>query len=262
MRLQAASRSAFVTPRTWSNRATALRTWRASVIGSLRFLVKAKRSAGSLFFWRVLSAFRFFVAIHASRIGNAYAGCDYAHRYGPRNPRYRLCMDAGITPPQILPPSVDRRVFEAIHGLPHSPRSDRYISVVSDLGEGMGCVAAGIGADSLGGQKGRRAGIATALASLGTTYVVQRMVKPIFRRRRPFVAREVMVVGIRTADASFPPGHTASSFAAATGLGPFSPKAGPPGVPPPPLSGAAPVPPLPPSPTRRPTRARTAAGAR
>jgi hypothetical protein len=26
----------------------------------LRFFVKAKRSAGSLFFWRVVSAFRFF----------------------------------------------------------------------------------------------------------------------------------------------------------------------------------------------------------
>src|SRR2546428_11192267 len=52
-------------------------------------------------------------------------------------------MDPIITPPQILPPSVDRRVFEAIHGLPHSPQSDRYISLVSDLGEGMGWVAAG-----------------------------------------------------------------------------------------------------------------------
>ncbi len=117
-------------------------------------------------------------------------------------------------------------MFEAIHGLPHSPQSDRYISLVSDLGEGLGWVAAGIGVAWLGGPRGRRAGIATALASLGTTYVVQRMVKPIFRRRRPFVAREVMVVGIRTADASFPSGHT-SSFAAATALATFYPKAAP-----------------------------------
>jgi hypothetical protein len=28
----------------------------------LRFFVKAKRSAGSLFFWRVVNAFRFLVA--------------------------------------------------------------------------------------------------------------------------------------------------------------------------------------------------------
>src|SRR5258708_9070768 len=132
-------------------------------------------------------------------------------------------MDPGITPPKILPRSVDRRLFEAIHGLPHSPEGDRYIALVSDLGEGLGWVAAGIGVAWLGGQRGRRAGIATALASLGTTYVVQRLVKPIFRRRRPFVAREVMVVGIRTAAASFPSGHPASSFAPPTPLPPFFP---------------------------------------
>ena len=136
-------------------------------------------------------------------------------------------MEPGITPPQILPRSLDRRLFEAIHGLPHSPRSDRYISLVSDLGEGAGWVAAGIGVAWLGGRRGRRAGIATAMASLGTTYVVQRMVKPIFRRTRPFVAREVMVVGIRTGDASFPSGHTASSFAAAMALATFYPNAAP-----------------------------------
>ena len=140
--------------------------------------------------------------------------------------RYRVEVEPS-RPGELIPRSLDRRLFEAIHGLPHSPESDRYIAMISDLGEGMGWVAAGIGIAWLGGQRGRRAGIATALASLGTTYVVQRMVKPIFRRRRPFVAREVMVVGIRTADASFPSGHTASSFAAATALVTFYPKAAP-----------------------------------
>src|SRR5713226_2858617 len=136
-------------------------------------------------------------------------------------------MEPGVDPPQLLPPSLDRRLFDALHGLPHTPASDRYIALLSDLGEGAGWVAAGIGVAWLGGPKGRRAGIATALASLGTTYVVQRMVKPFFSRRRPFVAHEVMVVGIRTADASFPSGHTASSFAAATALATFYPKAAP-----------------------------------
>jgi len=136
-------------------------------------------------------------------------------------------MEPVATPPQILPRTFDRRVFDAIHGLPHSAVSDRYISLVSDLGEGMGWVAAGIGLAWLGGPKGRRAGIATALASLGTTYTVQRMVKPMFRRRRPFVNREMLVVGIRTGDASFPSGHTASSFAAATALATFYPNAAP-----------------------------------
>jgi undecaprenyl-diphosphatase len=136
-------------------------------------------------------------------------------------------MEPVATPLPIVPRTLDRRVFEAIHGLPHTPRSDHYISLVSDLGEGLGWVAAGVGMAWLGGQKGRRAGIATALASLGTTYVVQRMVKPIFRRRRPFVNRETMVVGIRTADASFPSGHTAASFAAATVVSTFYPSAAP-----------------------------------
>jgi len=141
--------------------------------------------------------------------------------------RYGFRMERAATPPQILPPSVDRRLFQAIHGLPHTARSDHYISLVSDLGEGLGWVAAGVCVAWLGGQRGRRAGIAAALASLGTTYVVQRMVKPIFRRRRPFVSREVLVVGIRAADASFPSGHTASSFAAATALSTFYPNAAP-----------------------------------
>jgi undecaprenyl-diphosphatase len=127
-------------------------------------------------------------------------------------------MESVVTPPQILPPSLDRRIYKAIHGLPHTPLSDRYIALLSDAGEGAGWVAAGVGVAWLGGPRGRRAGIATALAALGTTYVVQRMVKPIFRRRRPFVNQEVMVVGIRTADAS---------FAAATALSTFYPNAAP-----------------------------------
>src|SRR5919201_1857267 len=106
-----------------------------------------------------------------------------------------------VAPPQILPETVDRRLYRMIHGLPHSPVSDRYVSNLSDLGEGL----------------------ATAMASLGTTYVVQRLVKPVFRRKRPWVERDVLVVGIRTTDASFPSGHSASSFAAATALASFYP---------------------------------------
>src|SRR2546427_466277 len=98
---------------------------------------------------------------------------------------------------------------------------------ISDAGEGLGWVIAGIGLAWLGGPRGRRAGIATALASLSATYLVQRVMKPVFRRRRPFVDREVLVVGIKPADASFPSGHTAASFAAATALAVFYPSAAP-----------------------------------
>jgi len=132
-----------------------------------------------------------------------------------------------VEPPRILPESVDRRLYTMIHGLPHSPMGDRYVTILSDLGEGMGWVGAGLALAWLGGSKGRRAGLAAAIASLGTTYVVQRIVKPVFRRNRPHFGRDVMVVGIRTTDASFPSGHTASSFAAATAISAFYPKVSP-----------------------------------
>src|SRR5256714_4829262 len=132
-----------------------------------------------------------------------------------------------IEPPRILPESVDRRLYRMIHGLPHSVVGDRYVTMLSDLGEGLGWVAAGIAVAWLGGPKGRRAGLAMSIASLGTTYLVQRLVKPVFRRKRPHVGRDVMVVGIRTTDASFPSGHSASSIAAATALTAFYPKSGP-----------------------------------
>ena len=130
-----------------------------------------------------------------------------------------------VAPP--APGGIDRRLFTLINGLPHSTTSDRYVSVLSDLGEGLGWVAGGAALAMLGGHKGRRAGVATALASLAATYVVQQRVKPLFRRVRPFVNREARVVGIRPADQSFPSGHTASSFAAATALAFFYPRAAP-----------------------------------
>src|SRR5437764_8350734 len=132
-----------------------------------------------------------------------------------------------VEPPRLLPESVDRRLYMMIHGLPHSPMGDRYVTVLSDLGEGLGWVGAGIALAWLGGPRGRRAGLATAIASLGTTYLVQHIVKPVFRRRRPHVGRDVLVVGIRTTDASFPSGHSASSFAAATAMAAFYPKISP-----------------------------------
>jgi undecaprenyl-diphosphatase len=139
-------------------------------------------------------------------------------------------VDAGDVTVEVAPPSpagVDRRLFSLINGLPHSPTSDRYVSVLSDLGEGLGWVAGGVALAMLGGPKGRRAGLATALASLAATYAVQQQIKPRFRRVRPFVNREARVVGIRPADHSFPSGHTASSFAAATTLAFFYPRAAP-----------------------------------
>lgn len=140
--------------------------------------------------------------------------------------RFRV-VQASQDPVRPAPSSIDRRIFAAIHDLPHSPYSDRYGAMISDVGEGLGWVVAGAALVWLGGPKGRRAGIATALASLSTTYLVQQLAKPVFRRQRPFVGREVLVVGIKPLDASFPSGHTASSFAAATALTTFYPRVAP-----------------------------------
>jgi undecaprenyl-diphosphatase len=139
-------------------------------------------------------------------------------------------VDSGEVAVVVAPPApggIDRRLFTFINGLPHSTTSDRYVSVLSDLGEGLGWVAGGAALAILGGARGRRAGVATAVASLAATYIVQQRVKPLFRRVRPFVNREARVVGVRPADHSFPSGHTASSFAAATALAFFYPRAAP-----------------------------------
>jgi undecaprenyl-diphosphatase len=139
-------------------------------------------------------------------------------------------VDSGQVLVEVAPPApagLDRRLYHLINGLPHTAYSDRYVSVLSDLGEGIGWVAGGAALMILGGPKGRRAGLATAFASVAATYVVQTRVKPLFRRVRPFVNREARVVGIKPADHSFPSGHTASSFAAATALAFYYPKAAP-----------------------------------
>ena len=139
-------------------------------------------------------------------------------------------VDSGDVKVVVAPPAPsgpDRRLYQLINGLPHTTTSDRYVSVLSDLGEGLGWVAGGAALAILGGSKGRRAGMATAFSSLAATYVVQTRIKPLFRRVRPFVNREARVVGIKPPDHSFPSGHTASSFAGATALAFYYPRAAP-----------------------------------
>src|SRR5260370_17757718 len=46
-----------------------------------------------------------------------------------------------VAPP--APGGIDRRLFSGINGLPHSPTSDRYVSLLSHLRDGPVCVAGG-----------------------------------------------------------------------------------------------------------------------
>src|SRR2546430_7762461 len=121
-----------------------------------------------------------------------------------------------LEPPRILPESVDRRLYRAIDGLPHSPIGDRYVSLLSDLGEGPGWVAAGLALAWLGGSKGRRAGLAVSVPSLGPAFGGQRIVKPGFPRPPPWGGEGVLVVGIRTTYAAVSSGRSASAFAPPT----------------------------------------------
>jgi undecaprenyl-diphosphatase len=131
-----------------------------------------------------------------------------------------------VAPP--APSTFDARAYEFLNGLPHSRYSDRYIGLVSDLGEGAGWAFAGLWLAVLDGKRGQRAAIASTGAAALSTYVAQRMLKPIFRRNRPWFTREAAkVVGGKTPDHSFPSGHTAASFAAATALSMAYPSARP-----------------------------------
>ncbi|HEY8759850.1 MAG TPA: phosphatase PAP2 family protein [Candidatus Dormibacteraeota bacterium] len=126
------------------------------------------------------------------------------------------------------PATLDARVYEFLNGLPHSHYSDRYIGLVSDFGEGAGWAFAGLWLAALDGRRGRRAAIGSTAAAALSTYIAQRLLKPIFRRNRPWFTREAAkVVGGKTPDHSFPSGHTAASFAAATVLAMAYPSARP-----------------------------------
>ena len=79
MRRHAASRSASLTPSTWSNRAIALRTWLASFNGSLRSFGNAKVERDILFLRRV-------VTVDITRKATAARSVKRPHRSGFADP--------------------------------------------------------------------------------------------------------------------------------------------------------------------------------
>lgn len=120
--------------------------------------------------------------------------------------------------------TIDARLFLAVNHLPHHRLTDRPVSLLSTFGKGAGwaCLAALLAIN--GGRRGRRAAVASVGAMLLTVALVQGPVKALLPRRRPFHRRLAVVVGRRPVDSSFPSGHTAGSFAAATALGAFYPR--------------------------------------
>ena len=115
--------------------------------------------------------------------------------------------------------ALDASLLLAMSRLPHNPASDRCVALLSDLGRGMGWAGLCGVLAWRDGDRGRRAAVRTIAAMLGANYIAQGPMKQLVGRQRPFHdVRDHIVVGKRTSDTSFPSGHTASSFAAATSL--------------------------------------------
>ncbi|MEA2646473.1 MAG: undecaprenyl-diphosphatase [Chloroflexota bacterium] len=121
--------------------------------------------------------------------------------------------------------ALDASVFLFINHLPHTRETDYAVGGLSDLGKGVGWVAVAVVAGLADGRRGWRAGVATVAGMLASTGLTQGPIKKYFMRRRPFEdVVEDIVVGKRAPDSSFPSGHTAGSFAAATVMSHFYPR--------------------------------------
>jgi undecaprenyl-diphosphatase len=114
--------------------------------------------------------------------------------------------------------AMDAIVFSEINSLPHPRVLDRIVSRFSFLMTGGHAFAAVILLDAfLQPRRARKAAIGILPALWLTTYTVEHVIKRFFRRRRPFISIvRAIVVGRRPGSYSFPSGHSASAFAAAT----------------------------------------------
>ena len=131
------------------------------------------------------------------------------------------------SPTDVLPrarETIDARLYMAINRLPHLPGGDDQVELLSDLGKGAGWVAGSAWLALRDGDRGRRAALASVAGMFTAVALVQGPLKQTFRRSRPFKRRLAFVVGPEPVDSSFPSGHTAGSFAAATALAAFYPK--------------------------------------
>ena len=113
---------------------------------------------------------------------------------------------------------LDARIYIAVNALPHP----RWLYKVTDaitvvFNGGWIWLGATVAAALVGVPGARRAALRLSLPLLATTWIVEHPVKSFFRRQRPFIdIVRALVVGKKPGTWSFPSGHTASSFAAAT----------------------------------------------
>jgi membrane-associated phospholipid phosphatase len=117
---------------------------------------------------------------------------------------------------------VDSAVYAAIAGTP-TPELDGALSRLSraaDYSRLSIAIAAALAV--AGGPRGRRAAIRGLAAVALTATIVNALIKPVLRRRRPDRAAASVPLGRQVempASRSFPSGHSAAAFAFATGTG-------------------------------------------
>jgi undecaprenyl-diphosphatase len=113
--------------------------------------------------------------------------------------------------------ALDARIYLAINGFPHPDWSDALANGVT-VGATGGWIWAGavLVARLCRVPRSGRALLELLPSMIGATWIVEHVVKAVFRRRRPFIDNvRALVVGKKPGSWSFPSGHTASSFACA-----------------------------------------------
>jgi undecaprenyl-diphosphatase len=113
---------------------------------------------------------------------------------------------------------LDARLYIAVNTLPHPNWLYRITDGITFVFNGGWIWLGATVISALAGiSGGKQSAAQLALPLLATTWVVEHPVKSFFRRKRPFIdIVRALVVGKKPGTWSFPSGHTASSFAAAT----------------------------------------------
>lgn len=106
--------------------------------------------------------------------------------------------------------------LDALQAL-HTPWLDKVMIFFTTLGE-WGAVWVLITVALLLRRRTRRLGVCCALALLFSLLSCNLLLKPLLARPRPFTLVEIELLVPEPSEFSFPSGHTASSFAAATAL--------------------------------------------
>lgn len=115
--------------------------------------------------------------------------------------------------------ALDARTFLLVNGLPRTRPLNQFmlaLTIITNAGAAWIAVLGGM-AFANHSVAARRAFLSAAPVVSGTAWAVEGPIKGRVRRRRPFLTlEEAVVIGGRPKNWSFPSGHTASAFAAAT----------------------------------------------